>query len=273
MKILVIDNKQGWWTPALDEMMQQRGIYAEHLSPTLLSAFTALKAGKLIDKLYASLVVASNLSDAAAGLSGCTIAKHKAKTVVMPQPSVAAPRGIPTAIVRGVAGWVFPSQRCLNSYHEELAMATVIGPVTHEPFAAPYADAASSMLWAGSIDGNSARLRRAIRLIDDSEQWSKLAIFGTGKAQEVMPAVRDSRAIAHPQKIEWLPQGTLLPDAALHASAVVQTASDASGLELAIAENGRQLLIPGEKEFEPVPPYPSTSQRADALAQFLHSLC
>lgn len=273
MKILVIDNKASQWTPALDTMMRERGIIAEHLSPTLLSAITALKVGMLIDQADADLVVASTMSDTVAAMSGCNIAKRKARAVAMVPPSAKAPRGVPTAVASEVAAWIFPSEQSRAAYPGGLTSATVIAPISHLPFAAPEPDSKQTMLWAGPIDGNSERLRLAIRLVDSSERWHRLDVYGTGRAREVMPAVRDGRAMANPAKLQWLPQETTLDVAAARASAIVQAGPDPTGLELALAENGRQLLLPADAGFAAAPPYPATGDRADALASFLKSLC
>lgn len=273
MKILVIDNKHCPWSAALNEMMRERGIGVDHLSPTMLTAITALKAGMVIDRVFANLIIASTLADATAAMSACTVAKHKAKPVMIVPAGAKPPRGVPTAIKQAVSAWVFASDESKSKYPGQLKGATVIGPISHLPFEAPGADARQTLLWAGPIDGNSERLRRAIRLVDNSDSWQKLLVHGTGKAQEVMPAVREGRAMANPDKLEWLPQETPLAEAAARATAIVQAGTDPTGLELALAENGRQLLVPKETGLEAAPPYATTSERADALASLLKSLC
>lgn len=273
MKILVIDNKLCPWTDELDLMMRERGVHVEHLSPTLLSPITALKAAVIIDRAFADLVIASTLGNAAAAMSACSVAKHKAKPVAMVPPGAKAPRGVPTALEQSIRAWVFASKDSKDRYPGNLKGAAVIGHISHLPFAAPSADAKPTLLWAGPIDGNSLRLRQTIKLVDNSDEWQSLIVYGTGKAREVMPAVRDGRAMANPHKLEWLPQSTTLAQAADRATAIVQAGIEPTGLELALAENGRQLLLPSESGFVPAPPYPTTTQRADALASLFKSLC
>lgn len=274
MKILVIDDKKDWWTAALDAMMQERGIGVAHLSPTLLSAITALKTGMLIDRVAADLVVASNMSHAAAAVSGCSIASRHAKPVVIVQPSTKAPHGIPSSIAREVVAWIFPTERCRAAYGEGLKDACCIAPpISHLSFPAPDAATEDTLLWAGPIDGNSQRLRQVIKIVDSDESRLRILVYGTGKAQEVMPAVRDGRAMTHPSRLQWLDPAMPIEEAAAKAGAIVQAGTDPTGLELALVENGRTLLVPSDDGFTTPLPYPTTSERADALASLLKSLC
>ncbi len=240
--------------PRLREMLRNYDTLCQTLSPTLLGAFTAVKIGSALGKEDFDCIHAYNLKDAMAAISGRKISKGgQPKVVVEISPNTEIPKSIPADIRAAVDAWVFPSQRQRDRYPKDLKKPVVIPPANFElnwSDINPTTDQ-SQYAWIGNLDQNITRLKSAIEIIDRMAGEAKFRICGTGKARYVMDAVRKSRGMDHPERVEWLGENFDLVKILPCVNSIIQTGQDPIDAESEASARGWQLLIPQASQFVP----------------------
>ncbi|MCC8117959.1 MAG: hypothetical protein LIP09_04305 [Bacteroidales bacterium] len=240
--------------PRLREMLRNYDTLCQALSPTLLGAFTAVKIGSALGKEVFDCIHAYNLKDAMAAISGRKISKGgQPKVVVEISPNTEIPKSIPADIRAAVDAWVFPSQRLRDRYPKDLKNPVVIPPANFElnwSDINPTTDQ-SQYAWIGNLDQNITRLKSAIEIIDRMAGEAKFRICGTGKARYVMDAVRKSRGMDHPERVEWLGENYDLVKILPCVNSIIQAGQDPINAESEASARGWQLLIPQASQFVP----------------------
>lgn len=227
-------------------LMRENGIPCDDISPSFLSAFTAMSIASEVDKKAYDIVEVSRLDDAMAAVSARKLADGRFSIVMVAKANSSAPKSIAQDIRNGVDGWIFQSERLRSLYPDGLKNGAVIPPLAEIRVAIPLPlfDAASlpaqgRFLWIGPIDGNSERLKAAIEAIGASDGALSLVICGTGKARHAMPAVRLSRVVNERlgrQAIEWRGENFSLEQEAEQADGIIQSGLDPSALELSFSQ-------------------------------------
>jgi len=200
--------------------------------PSCLSPLTSMIVRYAIDSRPDNEIVVFRIKDAMAAISARTIAKRKPMITMRILPNSKPPKGIPSDVRAGVDRWIFPSKRMRGLYPADLKDACIEtmvdtgfdGEPIHDPTAKYY-------VWIGGIDGNTERLKKAIKWIDSRPEDCTLAVFGVGKARNVMPAVQLARAIEHPDRITWMGQPMTAQHCNTPITAVIQAGPDPSPLE------------------------------------------
>lgn len=240
--------------PRLREMLRIYDTLCQALSPTLLGAFTAVKIGSALGKEDFDCIHANNLKDAMAAISGRKISKGgQPKVVVEISPNTEIPKSIPADIRAAVDAWIFPSQRLRDRYPKDLKSPVVIPPANFElnwTDINPTTDQ-SQYAWIGNLDQNITRLKSAIEIIDRMAGEAKFRICGTGKARYVMDAVRKSRGMDHPERVEWLGENYELVKILPCVNSIIQAGQDPINAESEASARGWQLLIPQASQFVP----------------------
>lgn len=211
--------------------------------PSWLSPLTSMQVRYAIDSRCDDEITAFRIKDAMAAISARSIAKRKPKVTMRIMPNSKPPKGIPADVKAGVDRWIFPTGRLRDLYPSDLNGATVEtivdtafdGKPSHSPQAAYYA-------WIGGIDGNTERLKKAIEWIDSQAGDCTLAVFGIGKARNVMPAVKLARSIFHPDRISWMGQPMTASHCDVPFTAVIQAGLDPTPLENRFAAEGIPLI-------------------------------
>lgn len=214
--------------------------------PSWLSPMTAMNVRYAIDSRSDDEVVAVRMPDAMAAISARSIAGRKPRVTVRVLPNSRPPKGIPAAVRQGVDRWLFPSERMRVLYPADLKDAVVEplidtdfdGHPVHDPHARHYA-------WVGAIDGNTERLKKAINWVNSLDDDAALSIYGTGKARNVMPAVKLSRSIEHPERIKWIGQPLTAANIAGPMTAIIQAGLDPTPLELRLQSEGIPVVVCG----------------------------
>lgn len=230
------------------------------LSPTLLSAMTAMKIAKAMNKEDADVVMVDSMDNAMAAVSARKLnLKQNFKLTFCAAPNSEIPKSIPKDIAKGVDAWIFPSQRLADLYPDGLNRPAVIQPVslagtvlTKETHSAP------TIGWIGDIrhpDG----LKTALEEVDAQDGRFVLRIAGAGQAKTVMPLVRLSRALMHGGNVAWVGEGYDTAKEMCMCDAVLRTAPDITSTETIALQNGIPLIAPAE-----IPAFLSGGPTADA---------
>lgn len=202
------------------------------ISPSWLSPITAMNVRYAIDTHPDRDITTYRIKDAMAAVSARSIAKEKPKIIVRILPNSKPPKGIPSDVKAGVDKWIFPSERLKALFPADLKNTAVEPPIDTEFKGKPiHSPESHHYIWIGEIDGNTERLKRAIEWIDAKEDECTLMIYGTGKAQNTMPAVRVARSIVHPDRISWMGQNISAGDCNAPTTGVMQAGLDPTPLE------------------------------------------
>lgn len=226
-----------------------RGMRLIAISPAFISAFTAVKIAKAIDRYDADIVEASRIEDALAAISARKLsAKKDYKIVSRVMPNSPIPIAIPQDILENVDGWLFSSQRLMDEFPEGCKNGKVLQIISFEDFGQDDKTICDEVVisWIGDIV-NTDRLRRCLDAVEQSGNFT-LRICGAGKAKDVMPLVRMARHMPNGNKVIWVGEEyRLLPEiAACHAAII--TDNDVSAFETALARSGAWLIHPEEIE-------------------------
>ena len=275
MNVLAISNQSV--TDACAALFAERGAHIGYISPSALSAFTAMKVRKELNKGAYDMVAVSDLGNAMAAISAREISRD-VRIAYFVASNADVPKGIPADIRNGVDAWIFPSQRLCDAFPDSLKRKLVVPAADVDGIIEGKVAGSGSplrMAWIGPINGNTQRLIDAINAIDEAPEGALLTVCGTGKAQMAMPAVRQSRAICHPERVVWVGEGGDIVATVSEASAVVQSGMDAIGIEMGAAVMGRKLVQPSEVDdidaAQPVKPL-SRGEYADAIVGILNDL-
>ena len=226
---------------------EDRGMSLIAISPAFISAFTAVKIAKAIDRYDADIVEASRLEDALAAISARKLsAKKDYKIVCRVLPNSPVPISIPQDILEGVDGWLFSSQRLMDEYPKECKHPEVLQVLSFDDFGHSGKPVINEMVisWIGDII-NTDRLRECLDAVERSGEFT-LRVCGAGKAKDVMPLVRMTRSMPNGNKVIWVGEEyRLLPEiTACHAAII--TDNDISAFETALARSGAWLINPDE---------------------------
>lgn len=211
----------------------------QRISPSLLSPMTSMNVRYAIDSRDDDEVLAVRIADAMAAISARSIARRKPRIVVRVLPNSEPPKGIPADVRQGVDCWLFPSERMRALYPADLKNAIVDPEIDMEFDGKPQHDPqARHYVWVGPIDGNTERLKTAINWVNALDEDASLAIYGEGKARNVMPAVKLARSIEHPDRVEWIGAAPTANNLDRPITAVLQAALDPTPLELRLQRDG-----------------------------------
>ena len=236
MKILRVTKNE------IPQIWADKGILVERISSSWLSAFTAAKIARAVDKSGCEIVEIYNLTDAMAAVSSRKIARSRFAIVCSIPANTEAPKGIPTEIRRGVDAWAFTSQESAADFPSDLKNKTVI-PATHfgiKELAELKSIAPRKYLFVGPLT-DFDRLKQAIADTDCAPDGTALRICGTGKARYVMAEVRHARGIEHPERIEWAGADYDLGNEITRADAVIKSHRDITDTEAYIMSRGLPL--------------------------------
>lgn len=248
MKILSIHGKN---TPIARRKVEELSIHGVKVidhSPTLLSAFAAMRIASIIDKEDIDVIEASNTKDAMAALSATQLARKKNVMVIMNiPPNSQPPKTIPGEIRRKVDAWIFPSHRLLNAYPHDIRNAVVI-PTTSFAYPCdipPAANAKPVVSWIGDIT-RPDKLKLYLEEAEATEGDLSVRISGAGDAAKVMPVVRLSRHLDRMKDIIWVGEKYDTEAEIANSDALFTTNDDITEIEAAALLSGRPLLQPGE---------------------------
>ncbi len=226
------------------KFLSQLGIEAQVLSPAIMSALTSVKIVAVLNQQDISWIMVNNLTDAVAAISARKISKGCRPLIKIEiEPNSEIPKSIPKEVIAGVDAWTFPSHRLMSLYPEALQNRTVVIP---EDFSLDWESISpkrdSKMLaWVGPLDGNIDRLKKAIQYIDDSDGYS-FKVCGTGKARYVMEAVRKSRGMDHPERVEWIGENFNLAQVLSDVSGIIQAGLDINAVEYTAKAHGWEII-------------------------------
>lgn len=201
------------------------------ITPSWLSPMTSMNVRYAIDSHPGHNITVFRLKDAMAAISARSISKVSPQIIVRIPPNAKPPKGIPHDVSQGVDLWIFPTERLRNLYPQDLKNTKVEIPVDTRFKGKPkHASDSKHYVWIGDIDGNTERLKKAIQWIDAQKDGS-LMVYGTGKAQHVMPAVKLARAVSHPDRISWMGQPISETDCDTPICGILQAGLDPTPLE------------------------------------------
>lgn len=214
------------------------------ITPSWLSPLTSMNVRYAIDSHSADHnILVFRTKDAMAAISARSIAKKKPKITMRVLPNSKIPKSVPSDVRLGVDKWIFPTERMRNLYPSGLKDTIIEAPIDTAFSGKPIADkSARQYIWIGEINNNTVRLKKAIEWIDSQTEEYALTIFGTGKAQYTMPAVRLARSIVHPDRISWMGQPFSEQDCNAPISGVLQAGLDPTPLENRLALDGITLI-------------------------------
>lgn len=247
MRILSIYKDENAETKARAEMIRDAGTGFVRLSPSMMSAFTAMKIAKAVDREDIDIVETYDSRNAMAAISARSIAKRKYKIVTIVAPNTPAPLAIPKEIRQGVDLWIFPSQRLNNEYPDSLKKCIVLTPVSFkitEPIE-KNTNSEITISWIGEITAPDA-LKAAVDALEDSGGTFTLRIAGAGRAGAVMPVVRYARGINNAHKVIWASAEYNADEEIRQSHAVIQRGDDLTAVEAAALLSGRRVLRPEE---------------------------
>lgn len=213
------------------------------ITPSWLSPLTAMSVRYAIDYHPGQDITAFRIKDAMAAISARSISKHSPKITMRILPNAKPPKSIPYDVKQGVDLWIFHTERMRAQYPSDLKRTAVEPPIDTQFKGKPeHSKDSNHYIWIGEIDGNTERLKKAIEWIDAKEDEYSLMVYGTGKAQNVMPAVKLARAIIHPDRISWMGQPIGIADCNTPICGVLQAAPDPSPLENRFHADGIPLI-------------------------------
>lgn len=223
------------------------GMMVTELSPTLLSAMTAMKIAKAMNKEDFDVVMADSMDNAMAAVSARQLnLKQNFKLAYCAAPNSEAPKSVPKDIAKGVDAWIFPSQRLADMYPAGLNSPTVLQPVSLagvKVSKAPHPDPVIG--WIGDIR-YPERLKEALEEVDAQKGRFSLRIAGAGLAKTVMPLVRLSRSLEHNDKVVWVGEGYDIAEEMEKCDAVLYTSPDLTASETIAVQNRLPLIMPEE---------------------------
>lgn len=223
------------------------GMMVTDLSPSLLSAMTAMKIAKAVKKEDFDVVMVDSMENAMAAVSARKLdLNQKFKLAFCVAPNSEAPKAVAKDIANGVDAWIFPSQRLADMYPAGLKCPTVLQPVsladvrvTKEPHPTPVIG------WIGDIRYPEG-LKQALETMDELDGGFILRISGAGLAKTVMPLVRLSRALVHKENVVWVGESYNVAEEMGKCDAVLYTAPDLTPVETIAVQNGLPLIAPSE---------------------------
>lgn len=227
-------------------VMNEAGMRVETLKPSFLSALTAMKTRKAVERYAPNVVEVSSIQDAMAAVSAKKLhLKQNFKIAYHVAPNTPLPDRIPRDISRNVDYWIFPSNRQAEAYGETRGKKIVLNKpyFTELNVSAPALVPHPTLLWLGDIK-NSERLIATMNAIDECHGNCRLRICGSGHARAVMPAVRHSRHLRRTANISWAGMDYDIAKEIGGCTAGVRTDLDITTLETAILLCGRPLFSP-----------------------------
>ncbi len=262
------------------QLLSHQGFGMRMLTPTLLSAFTAIAIASECDKQNITLVHTFRPADAMAAISARRISKKSDFKIVLEFPANSnRPRSIRNDIINGIDAWVFQTP-LLADLASASTSPKLIMTASHAPSGCSAHDNATSasgqlpadksqhLLWIGPLDKNIDTLKQTIRLVGRASGNLHLTVAGTGPARYAMQAVRLSRTLPEPALVTWLGDNYSLNDLLPSVTGIVQSMPEPSPVELDLACN-LCLCQPGPEGLSYSSAKPlSARQRADRLANF-----
>lgn len=231
------------------------------VSPTWLGAFTSIKVAKAINREKAGAVEVTSLADLIIAISARKIAKpNDVKIIANLPPNSPTPLSIPKEYLQETDLWIFPSERMHKAFSEKgnLRNAVIIptayfGNINTATEINSANNSGSAMVVLLTPKPDTDRLVAIINEVDAHPEPIDLYLIGKADAATVMPAVRHSRYISHPERIHWLGNDYDLPTLLSESRAVIKADADISVLESAIyAFGGTVIDIPIPKEISSI---------------------
>lgn len=223
------------------------GMMVTDISPTLLSAMTAMKIAKAIRKEDFDVVMVDSMDNAMAAVSARKLnLKQNFRLVYCAAPNSEVPKSVPNDIVKGVDAWIFASDRLANLYPDGLKCPTVLQPVSLEGVeVVRQPNPAPVIGWIGDIR-HPEFLKEALEEVDAQNGRFTLRIAGAGLAKTVMPLVRLSRALVHGGNVEWVGESYDVATEMGRCDAVLYTAPDLTPVETIAVQNGIPIITAAE---------------------------
>lgn len=280
MKILSIHSKSNPTPQKKSDELSRRGVTLLDYSPTLLSAFAAMRISSIIDKEDISVIEVSNIKDAMAATSGRDLARKKHVKIIMNvPPNFPTPKGVAGELRRKIDGWIFPSARLRDTFPDDLRGATVIQTTSFALATdlAPTPHDKPVISWIGDIT-RPDRLKAFLEEAEATPGDYSLRISGAGDAAKVMPVVRFSRQLARNRDIVWVGEEYDPATEIKGSDAVLASDDDITPTEAAAILSGRHLLQPGELgaflagDIEPAPHLPQPEEYISRYLDMIHSL-
>lgn len=223
------------------------GMMVSDLSPALLSAMTAMKIAKAVNKEEPDVVMVDSMDNAMAAVSARNMnLKKNFRLVFCVTPNSEIPKGVPNDIAKDVDAWIFPSDRLANLYPEGLNNPTILQPVSlagaevaRQPHSTPVIG------WIGDIRYPEG-LKEALEEVDAQNGRFTLRIAGAGLAKTVMPLVRLSRALVHKDNVVWVGESYDVVAETGKCDAVLHTAPDLTPVETIAVQNGIPVITAAE---------------------------
>ncbi len=223
------------------------GMIVSDLSPTLLSAMTAMKIAKAVKREVFDVVMVDSMDNAMAAVSARQLnLKQNFKLVYCVMPNSEVPKGVAKDVAKGVDTWIFPSDRLASLYPDGLKNPAALQPVSMEGVKVEKAAHPTPLIgWIGDIRYPEG-LKKALEEVDAQEGRFILRIAGAGLAKTVMPLVRLSRALVHKDNVEWIGESYNVPEEMGKCDAVLYTAPDLTVTETIAVQNGLPIIQPDQ---------------------------
>jgi len=256
MKIIRITSGNQPLSPLEHRLREAMSVPTVEVAPAWLSAFTALKVAKRIDREGAGTVEATIVEDILTAISAKRIARKKdVRIVVNLRPNSPTPLTLPEEIRTNADLWIFPSERMRNEFRKlgELRKTAVIEPACFkETKIKPTANEGQSHTVV--ILTQRPDTTHIIRIIDATDAYPTpitLHFLGKSEAKHIMPAVQHAQRIAHPERILWEGDQYDLAEQLGRAAAVIKAGIDMTEDECAISAAERPVIDITELERMP----------------------
>lgn len=257
MKIIRITSSEPL-SEAEKKLREEYFLPTVEVSPTWLGAFTSMKVAKAINREKAGAVEVTSLADLIVAISAREIAKYDdVKIIANLPPNSPTPLSIPEEYLQETDLWIFPSERMHKAISEKgrLRNAAIIptayfGNIDTTTQINSANKSGYAMVVILTPKPDTDRLVAIINEVDAHREPIVLNFIGKADAATVMPAVRHSRYISHPERIHWLGNDYDLPTLLCESRAVIKADADITALESAIyAFGGTVIDIPIPKEI------------------------
>ncbi len=248
MKILSIHSKSIHTPQKKSDELSRLGISLLDYSPTLFSAFAAMRISSMIDKEEISVIEVGNIKDAMAAISGRDLARKKhVKIIINVPPNFHSPKGVAGEIRRKIDAWLFPSARLRDTFPDDLRRAAVI-PTTSFTLTTNIEKTTHDkpvISWISDIT-RPDRLKAFLEEAESTPGDYSVRICGAGDAAKVMPVVRFARQLTRNRDITWVGEEYDPETEIKECDAVVASDDDITSTEAAAILSGRPLLHPGD---------------------------
>lgn len=257
MKIIRL--KSGRTLPSFELTLRERYfISTDETAPAWLSAFTAMKLAKAVDKTGATAIEIGRTDDIIAAISARKLTKTAGVKIIVNLPSdFPTPLSLPGEYIREVDLWVFPSERMRAEYADlgQLKRSEVIFSTCFDEkiLAAAETQSCEKKEKPASADSltylvilrpqcDTVVMNKIIDTVDAADRDIRVLFLGQSRAGEIMPVIRHSRNTLHPERYEWLGDNYDLAGLLSAGATVIKAGKDITSAEAAAPLFGASII-------------------------------